>query len=38
MAGGVSTKCGTTWMNEVRVKGMFSGMRAVRGLGREREF
>lgn len=36
MVGGVSRKCGTTWMIEMRVKGTFSGMRAVRRLGRER--
>lgn len=36
VVGDVTTKCGTTWMTEMRGKGKFLGMKAVRGQDQER--
>ena len=36
LVGGITPKRGTTWMTEVRVKGKFLGMAAVRGQDQER--
>ena len=37
LVSGITPKRGTTWMTEVRVKGKFLGMAAVRGQDQERK-